>query len=207
MKYECHVKQGDLWVVSQCKALQKDVRYLSASHIYSGTELSCTHRNSMRRISCSGITERPKRNASISSKGELSSTRSLKKRAIDGLKEWRLTQQHDRGLVLGDAVSNHFYLRRHSSVATTMNMYDNATIRAKRMANPKVVQMVMVQRQQQSMPAHWNRRCSSRAGTAPMRKIWFRRCTTTCRLKATEFVPLPAAHDCYKPLYEGYLRA
>jgi hypothetical protein len=38
---------------------------------------------------------------------------------------------------------------RHSNVATTMNVYGNATIRAKQQANSKVVQMVMVQRQEQ----------------------------------------------------------
>jgi integrase len=39
-------------------------------------------------------------------------------------------------------------LMRHSNVATTMNVYGNATIRAKQQANSKVVQMVMVQRQE-----------------------------------------------------------
>jgi integrase len=41
-------------------------------------------------------------------------------------------------------------LMRHSNVATTMNVYGNATIRAKQQANSKVVQMVMVQRHEQS---------------------------------------------------------
>jgi integrase len=40
-------------------------------------------------------------------------------------------------------------LMRHSNVATTMNVYGKATIRAKQQANSKVVQMVMVQRQEQ----------------------------------------------------------
>lgn len=38
-------------------------------------------------------------------------------------------------------------LMRHSNVATTMNVYGNATIRAKQTANSKVVQMVMTRRQ------------------------------------------------------------
>lgn len=33
----------------------------------------------------------------------------------------------------------------HSNVATTMNVYGNATLRAKQQANPLVVQMVMTQ--------------------------------------------------------------
>jgi hypothetical protein len=37
---------------------------------------------------------------------------------------------------------------RHSNVATTMNIYGNATIRAKQQANSKVVEMVMVKKQQ-----------------------------------------------------------
>ena len=37
-------------------------------------------------------------------------------------------------------------LMRHSNVATTMNVYGNATLRAKQQANSKVVQMVMKQR-------------------------------------------------------------
>lgn len=40
-------------------------------------------------------------------------------------------------------------LMRHSNVATTMNVYGNATIRAKQEANSKVVQMVMAQKQEQ----------------------------------------------------------
>lgn len=38
-------------------------------------------------------------------------------------------------------------LMRHSNVATTMNVYGNATIRAKQEANSKVVQMVMARKQ------------------------------------------------------------
>ena len=38
-------------------------------------------------------------------------------------------------------------LMRHSNVATTMNVYGNATLRAKQQANSKVVQMVMRQEQ------------------------------------------------------------
>jgi hypothetical protein len=34
---------------------------------------------------------------------------------------------------------------RHSNVATTMNVYGNASLRAKQHANSKVVQMVMPQ--------------------------------------------------------------
>jgi integrase len=34
-------------------------------------------------------------------------------------------------------------LMRHSNVSTTMNVYGNATLRAKQQANSKVVQMVM----------------------------------------------------------------
>ena len=40
-------------------------------------------------------------------------------------------------------------LMRHSNVATTMNIYGNATIRAKQQANSKVVEMVMVKKAQQ----------------------------------------------------------
>lgn len=40
-------------------------------------------------------------------------------------------------------------LMRHSNVATTMNVYGNATIRAKQHANSKVVQMVMPRQQQE----------------------------------------------------------
>lgn len=36
-------------------------------------------------------------------------------------------------------------LMRHSNVATTMNVYGNATLRAKQQANSKVVQMVIKQ--------------------------------------------------------------
>ncbi len=39
-------------------------------------------------------------------------------------------------------------LMRHSSVATTMNVYGNATLRAKQQANSRVVQMVMTQQEQ-----------------------------------------------------------
>jgi integrase len=41
-------------------------------------------------------------------------------------------------------------LMRHSNVATTMNVYGNATIRAKQQANSKVVQMVMRQERPQA---------------------------------------------------------
>ena len=41
-------------------------------------------------------------------------------------------------------------LMRHSNVATTMNVYGNATLRAKQQANSKVVQMVMRQEQPQA---------------------------------------------------------
>jgi integrase len=41
-------------------------------------------------------------------------------------------------------------LMRHSNVATTLNVYGNATLRAKQQANSKVVQMVMTQGQPQS---------------------------------------------------------
>ena len=39
-------------------------------------------------------------------------------------------------------------LMRHSNVATTMNVYGNATTKAKQQANSKVVQMVLAQRQE-----------------------------------------------------------
>jgi hypothetical protein len=35
---------------------------------------------------------------------------------------------------------------RHSNVATTMNVYGSATLRAKQQANSKVVQMVIAQK-------------------------------------------------------------
>jgi integrase len=41
-------------------------------------------------------------------------------------------------------------LMRHSNVATTMNVYGNATLRAKQQANSKVVQMVMTQERPQA---------------------------------------------------------
>lgn len=41
-------------------------------------------------------------------------------------------------------------LMRHSNVATTMNVYGNATIRAKQQANSKVVEMVIKERQPQT---------------------------------------------------------
>lgn len=40
-------------------------------------------------------------------------------------------------------------LMRHSNVSTTMNVYGNATVRAKQEANSKVVQMVMAQKQKE----------------------------------------------------------
>lgn len=40
-------------------------------------------------------------------------------------------------------------LTRHSNISTTINVYRNATIKAKPEANSKVVQMVMVAKQQQ----------------------------------------------------------
>lgn len=42
-------------------------------------------------------------------------------------------------------------LMRHSNVATTMNVYGNATTRAKQEANSKVVQMVLAQRQEKPL--------------------------------------------------------
>ena len=41
-------------------------------------------------------------------------------------------------------------LMRHSNVATTMNVYGNATLKAKQLANTKVVQMVIAQEQPQA---------------------------------------------------------
>jgi len=41
---------------------------------------------------------------------------------------------------------------RHSNVATTMNVYGNASLRAKQKANSKVVQMVIAQPKPQSEP-------------------------------------------------------
>jgi integrase len=41
-------------------------------------------------------------------------------------------------------------LMRHSNVSTTMNVYGNATLRAKQQANSKVVQMVMSREKPQS---------------------------------------------------------
>lgn len=43
-------------------------------------------------------------------------------------------------------------LMRHSNVATTMNIYGNATLKAKQNANSKVVQMVIAQPKPQSEP-------------------------------------------------------
>jgi integrase len=43
-------------------------------------------------------------------------------------------------------------LMRHSNVATTMNVYGNASLRAKQKANSKVVQMVMPQPKPQPEP-------------------------------------------------------
>ena len=43
-------------------------------------------------------------------------------------------------------------LMRNSNVATTMNMYGNASLRAKQQGNSKVVQMVMAQQQLQAAP-------------------------------------------------------
>ena len=42
-------------------------------------------------------------------------------------------------------------LMRHSNVSTTMNVYGNATLRAKQQANSKVVQMVMKQEEPRLM--------------------------------------------------------
>lgn len=42
-------------------------------------------------------------------------------------------------------------LMRHSNVATTMNVYGNATMRSKQQANSKVVQMVMIQTEPQTV--------------------------------------------------------
>jgi hypothetical protein len=42
-------------------------------------------------------------------------------------------------------------LMRHSNVATTMNVYGNATLRAKQDANSKVVQMVMMREEPQTL--------------------------------------------------------
>ncbi len=52
-------------------------------------------------------------------------------------------------------------LMRHNNVATTMNVYGNATIRAKQQANSKVVQMGMVQRQEQPSAAREQIGCRS----------------------------------------------
>lgn len=41
-------------------------------------------------------------------------------------------------------------LMRHANVATTMNVYGNSTLRAKKQANSKVVQMVLQQARQES---------------------------------------------------------
>jgi hypothetical protein len=41
-------------------------------------------------------------------------------------------------------------LMRHRNVVTTMNVFDNATLRAKRQANSRVVHMVMTPEQAQS---------------------------------------------------------
>jgi integrase len=43
-------------------------------------------------------------------------------------------------------------LMRHSNVATTMNIYGNATLKAKQKANSKVVQMMIAQGKPQSEP-------------------------------------------------------
>jgi integrase len=43
-------------------------------------------------------------------------------------------------------------LMRHSIVATTMNVYGNASLRAKQKANSKVVQMVITQPKPQPEP-------------------------------------------------------
>jgi integrase len=43
-------------------------------------------------------------------------------------------------------------LMRHSNVATTMNIYGNATLKAKQKANSKVVQMVIPQPRPQPEP-------------------------------------------------------
>jgi hypothetical protein len=39
---------------------------------------------------------------------------------------------------------------RHANVATTMNIYGNSTLRAKKQANSKVVQMVLQQATRES---------------------------------------------------------
>lgn len=44
-------------------------------------------------------------------------------------------------------------LMRHSNVSTTMNVYGNATLRAKQNANSKVVEMVMMSKEK-PQPGH-----------------------------------------------------
>ena len=44
---------------------------------------------------------------------------------------------------------------RHSNVATTMNVYGNASLRAKQRANSKVVQMVMPQELPRAASSPW----------------------------------------------------
>ncbi len=55
-------------------------------------------------------------------------------------------------------------LMRHSNVATTMNVYGNATIRAKQQANSKVVQMVMRQERPQLRKSKWPWQVNSNCG-------------------------------------------
>jgi integrase len=43
-------------------------------------------------------------------------------------------------------------LMRHSNVATTMNVYGNASLRAKQQADSKVVQMVITEAKPQTEP-------------------------------------------------------
>lgn len=70
---------------------------------------------------------------------------------IDGL-GWHTFRHTYRSLLdeTGAPIGVQQKLMRHANVATTMNIYGNSTLRAKKQANSKVVQMVMPQAGQES---------------------------------------------------------
>jgi integrase len=67
---------------------------------------------------------------------------------------WHVFRHTYRSLVdeTGAPVGVQQKLMRHSNVATTMNVYGNASLRAKQKANSKVVQMVIAQAKPQPEP-------------------------------------------------------
>jgi integrase len=66
---------------------------------------------------------------------------------------WHIFRHTDRSLLdeTGAPVGVQQKLMRHANVSTTMNVYGNATLRAKQQANSKVVQMVMKQERPQAV--------------------------------------------------------